>query len=227
MKEEKTTAIVLRSFDYKEHQRIITIFTSEMGLINLIVKGINTKNSYLFSLTTPFTVGEYHFSKGRSELYQYLDGTHLETLPLRENLVHLRAASTIIKAVLASQLPGKPSPKLYLLTLTYLKQIPLFSDPAPLVASYHLKLLKHDGLTRLSAPCSLCAREPTHIHTGEAFCYTHASEKESFFFTKGEWTLLMGLQDSRKFDLLQQLSVGELLQEKIESYFLNRIKQYS
>lgn len=226
MKEEKTEGIVLRSFDYQEHERIITLFTAQMGLITLIVKGINKKNSHLFTLTTPFCLGEYVFTRGRSDLYKYLDGTYLDYLPLRENLIHLRAAIAITKALCNSQLPGKAAPKLYALTMTYLRQIPLFTDPAPLIASYHLKLLKHDGLTHLRIPCSHCAQESSHIHKGESLCYRHAVSNESFFFTKDEWEILMGLQDTRQFKDLQLLPVGPLLQEKIENYFLNRINQY-
>ncbi|HSX03991.1 MAG TPA: DNA repair protein RecO [Rhabdochlamydiaceae bacterium] len=225
MKEENSEAIVLRSFDYQEHQRIITLFTPDSGLIQLIVKGINQKNLHLFSLTTVFCRGHYHFIRGRSDLYRYLDGSCLELLPLRDNLIHLRAAASITKALLHSQLPGKPSPRLYALTLAYLKQIPLFDDPAPLVVSYQLKLLKHDGLTHLRAPCSLCANEASHLNKGQALCLSHAVP-DSFFFTHHEWSTLIELQDSRQFESLKQVAIGPHLQEKIENYFSNRIRQF-
>jgi DNA repair protein RecO (recombination protein O) len=224
MKEENLSGIVLRSFDYQDNQRIITLFTPDSGLIQLIVKGVSQKNLHLFSLTTVFTVGQYHFTRGRTDLYRYLDGTHLEFIPLRENLVHLKAAGAITKALLTSQLPGKTAPRLYQLTLAYLKQIPLFTDPLPLVLSFQLKLLKHDGLTHLKGPCSLCANEVTHLNKGQAFCYSHAGPS-SYFFTQHEWDILLKLQDARQFQPLEQLNIEQILQEKINNYFFNRLQQ--
>ncbi len=225
MKEENSEAIVLRSFDYQEHQRILTLFTPESGILQLIVKGLNQKNLHLFALTTVFCIGHYHFAHGRSDLYRYLDGTCLELLPLRENLRHLQAGAAIAKALLHSQMPGKPSPRLYALTLAYLKQIPHFENPAPLVSSYQLKLLKHDGLTHIRLPCSLCAMEASHLNRGQTFCYSHALP-DSFFFTQSEWSALIELQDARQFEPLKQIALEPLLQEKIDHYFSNRIRQY-
>ncbi len=145
--EEKHEGLVVKSIDFKDRQKIITIFTPTRGLISLIVKGITRTRPHLLTLTSPFTQAEFHFSVRRSDLYLLRDGTPLETHHnLRENLTTLTAATSLLKALTGSQLPGKPAPALYQLTLAYLKHLPSFSTPTALTASYHMKLLKNFSL---------------------------------------------------------------------------------
>ncbi len=144
---EKTEGIVLRSLDYKERERIVTLFTKEAGLISLIIKGLSKKNFHLLSLSTPFCCAEFIYTKGRSDLYRFQDGSLLEGYPLlRTKWNHLKTAASLTQNILHSQLPGKSAPLLYALFNTCLKQIAHFEDPAPLVASFTLKLLAHEGL---------------------------------------------------------------------------------
>ena len=106
--EEKHEGLVLRSLDYKDRQKIITLFTPTLGLISLIVKGITRKKTHLLTLTSPFTQGEYLFTIHRSDLYPFRDGTPLHTHHfLREQLSHIQAATTFAKALLSSQPPSK------------------------------------------------------------------------------------------------------------------------
>ncbi|NGX59326.1 MAG: DNA repair protein RecO [Chlamydiae bacterium] len=196
--EEKHEGLVLRSIDYKDRQKIITLFTPTRGLISLIVKNITRKKSHLLTLTSPFTQAEYHFSIRRSELYTYCDGTPINThLNLRENLTHLKAAILLAKALLTSQLPNKPAPDLYLLLLTYLKYLPTFADPTSLTASFYLKLLKHDG------HLSPSHREPP--------------------FTPNEWNELLPLLTTRNITTLRQITTSPDLHHQIETHFHKKI----
>lgn len=207
--------LVLRSLDYRDHQKIITLFTKTRGVISLIVKGISQKKSHLLSLTSPFTHGEYCFSIGRSDLYQFKEGHPLTThLALRSNLKHLQAASAMIHALLASQLPGKPAPKLYALTLTYLGKLSQSKDTASLTSSFLLKLLKHEGHLALSPHCVHCQRPATHLCHGEPHCPAHLPGK-GYPFTKGEWEALMVLTETRSIKTLEETVVSLALQEKI------------
>lgn len=195
---EKHEGLVLRALDYKDRQKIITLYTPTRGLMSLIVKGINRKKSHLLTLTSPFTRAEYHIQIGRSQLYTFLDGTPLTTHhDLRKALPHLNAATALAKALLTSQMPEKPSPALYLLTLNYLKNLPLFPNPSALTASYHLKLLKHDG--HLS---------PDHPESP---------------FTVDEWRSLLPLLNARSIPTLREQTITPKLLIKVETYFQKKM----
>jgi hypothetical protein len=142
-REERAEGIVLKAINHKDQERIITLFTRQHGLMSLIVKRIK---NYMM-LTTPLCHAEFIYTKGRSELYRFQDGTVIDGLiQLRNHLRHLQAAGDMVQAILQSQLPGKPSPKLYELLLACLKALPEFPDPLSLTLAFRLKLLAHEGV---------------------------------------------------------------------------------
>ncbi len=219
MQEEKTEGIVLRSQDYNERHRIITLF-SPLGLISLIVKNISRKNARLLTLTTPFSHGEYLYSEGRSDLFKYHDGSLLDDhLDLRQNLKSLQTAGALANAILASQMAGKPAPALFALYKTYHKQVCNFDDPAPLVASFTLKLLKHEGLLSLSSDCAKCEIISAHfLHQGESFCSQHA-EPDAMPFSAAEWEMLLALERAKQFSELRTIASLLLLSRRFSRFF--------
>jgi DNA repair protein RecO (recombination protein O) len=226
MHEAKTEGIVLRSQDYKERHRIITLF-SPQGLISLIVRGISRKNACLLTLTTPFTHGEYLYRQGRSDLLQFHDGTLLDDhLILRQNLKSLQAAGSLASAILTSQMTGKPAPALFLLYKSYHKQVSQFDDPAPLLASFYLKLLKHEGLLSISPHCAHCAHCEASLarflYDGESLCSQHHVQG-AFPFSSSEWETLLSLDTAQQFSTLRTLQLPPLLLQKIQTLFLSRI----
>jgi DNA repair protein RecO (recombination protein O) len=223
MHEEKTEGIVLRSQDYKERHRIITLF-SPQGLISLIVKGISRKNARLLTLTTPFNHGEYIYYQGRSDLFRFHDGATLnDHLDLRQNLRSLQTAGALANAVLTSQMTGKPSPALFALYKSYHRQIRSFDDPEPLLASFYLKLLKHEGLLSLSSHCASCKEGMAQaFDNGESFCYQHARQG-AISFSSSEWEKLLSLESAPQFSTLRSLQLPSLFLKKVQALFLSRI----
>jgi DNA repair protein RecO (recombination protein O) len=145
-REEEHEGLVLRAIDYKDRQRILTLLTPDRGILSLIIKGISPKKPHLLALSTPLMHAEYLMRAQRSELYSFVDASPLTTHSnLRASLPHLTAATTILRSLLSTQLPGKPSELLFRLTLSYLHHLPSAPDPEPLTSSYLLKLLKHEG----------------------------------------------------------------------------------
>jgi DNA repair protein RecO (recombination protein O) len=223
MDTEHIEGIVLRSQDYKEAHRIITLFTPE-GLLSLIVRGISRKNTRLLSLTTPFCHGEYHFRRGRSELFSFRDGTVLDDhFDLRGSLASLQTAGALASAILSSQLAGKPAPALFLLYKAYHKQAALFKNPGALLASFYLKLLKHEGLISLSSQCAQCeSLQPLLLHEGESLC-SHHQALGGFHFSSLEWDFLLALDSASQFSALSNLLIPPTLPTKIHTLFLSQI----
>jgi hypothetical protein len=199
MKEETTEGIVLRSSDYKERQRIITVLTLDAGVMSLIVKNISKNNAHLIALTTPFCRSEFVYKKGNSELMSLLEGTPLdEHGGLRQSYAHISAAGEIIQAILLSQLPGKPAPALYQLLQVYLKQLSSFPNPENLLCSFYLKVLKHEGMIAASEP------DPT--------------------FSTVEWSQVAQLLEARAFLQLKQTPILPGLKAKIHHYFKENLR---
>lgn len=148
--EEKVEGIVLKAISFKENDRILTLYTPEQGVMSLYVRGLSKKKPTLTNLATPLCRGEYLFRKGRSDLHKFLDGSILDLhLSLRKSYHHLEVAGKILHTMHETQLPGKSSPALYALLASYLKKLGDAKYPETLSASFHLKLLKHEGLLAL------------------------------------------------------------------------------
>jgi DNA repair protein RecO len=222
MQHQESEGLVLRAIEYKQQQKILTLLTRNQGIIHLIAKGINQKKSHLFSLTTPFSIGEFHYTIHRSELYSLRDATlknaHLE---LRTNLSYLQAAGQICNALIASQLPGKSAPLLYKLALSYLEQIPLFEDLSSLIPSFLLKILKHEGLLSSHQSCTHCESPPTHLSFGEPLCSSHAPYFAQKMEEK-EWEPFFALLEVHRFSTLKVLALKSPLNEKIIRSFQER-----
>ena len=131
MLEEKTEGIVLRSQDFKERHRIITLFTHQ-GLISLIV-------SEHLAEKYPLALPHYPLLSWRVSctaeatrtLLRFHDGTILDDhFNLRQSFSSLQVAGALANAILTSQMPGKPSPALFVLYKSYHKQVPCFNDPS-------------------------------------------------------------------------------------------------
>lgn len=205
----ETLGLVLRSIDYRDRQKIVTLFTPE-GLFSFIIKGLNPKKPQLLQLTTPLTLAEYELKETRGELYRFVDGTpHTSHPSLRSSYATLEAGLTIAGHLLSTQLPGKPAPALYQLTLSYLANLP--RDPATLLASFRIKLLKHEGLLNLSPNCLYCDRPALFLSRGESTCDKHRS---------GSMPLPSLHLDSRTFAKLTP--IGEEEQEQIYRMFIER-----
>jgi DNA repair protein RecO (recombination protein O) len=59
----RVQGIVIRSMDYGENNKIITLFTREMGKVALIVRGAKKMKSRYSSVAQLFTCGDYLFFK--------------------------------------------------------------------------------------------------------------------------------------------------------------------
>lgn len=225
MNHEKTEGIVLRSLDYKDRQKIITLFSKEAGMISLILKGLTGRNTRLLALSSPFCQAEFIYRKGKSNLYTFIDGSTInENLHLRSQLSFLQTAGTLSKGILTSQLPGKPTPALYQLFSTYFKHISTFQDPTPLISSFYLKLLKHEGLLELSPLCAACAALSAHaLHEGESYCHHH-SPSGAAHFTEQEWAILLGLTHAQHFQQVRSIALSTKLTNFISDYFHLRLK---
>lgn len=59
----KLTAIVLETKDYKEKDKLVTLFSLESGIVNAVMKSVKGSNAKLKSAKEPFCFGEYLISE--------------------------------------------------------------------------------------------------------------------------------------------------------------------
>ena len=75
--------LIIRSVDMKEADRLVTIFTEEMGIVSAIAKGARSLRSRYMSSTMLFCYGSY-------ELYKKGEYYWIREAELHESFFHLR-----------------------------------------------------------------------------------------------------------------------------------------
>ena len=61
---QKCEGIVLRTTDYGETNKIVTLYTREWGKIGVMARGAKKPKSRLSAITQPFTYGYFLLQKG-------------------------------------------------------------------------------------------------------------------------------------------------------------------
>jgi DNA repair protein RecO (recombination protein O) len=212
-----TEGITLKSVNFRDYDRIITVFTYRFGLVKFIVRGGCRPKNNLHILTLPITRGDFIYSLGKNEIHKIHEGSLINAhLTIRRSGALLEAASQMIQLVWKYQLPEKPSPKLYELLLFCLGKLPFVKDPKVMVALFRLKQLKHDGLFVPSEKCSTCQREDDfmYMYECEFFCKEHAP-LGSVILNQNELKTIFVLTHTKDMNHIKELEVESELQEKI------------
>jgi len=109
----KSKGIVLRSIRYGEADRILDLYTQDVGLVSMIAKGIRRTQSRFGGRLEPLSCVEFLAYEGRT-----LDTiTQVEVLRsfrgVREDLVRLEVAGSIISAVRALSGSGEADRRIF------------------------------------------------------------------------------------------------------------------
>lgn len=215
----KTEGIVLQATNYREYDKILTIFTPHNGLLKLFVKATKKTKLNLHPYSVPLAKGEFLYSEGKA-LCKLHEGSLLNSHhELRNSLECLETAAKMISALLKSQIGDKSSPKLYLLFSFYLENLQNSKYPETVYISFLLKLLKHEGILQRGG-CTYC-KEPlkfSYRYGGESFCEKHAL-KGSQSFSEEEEKILFFLSEGRDFSKIGSFPLDKSFISKIISLF--------
>ncbi|MEL7431472.1 MAG: DNA repair protein RecO [Chlamydiota bacterium] len=198
---EKVEGIVLQIIPHLQRSRIVKMYTP-LGLLSFFQKTAQKKGAQNGQIFDPFSQVEMFYEKKRSTLYRIEDSSVIDWgLSIRSTMGTLFAAGAMAKALLRSQLPEKPSPKLYALFACYLKHLPLGIDPDVLTGSFLLKLLLHEGIIDLQDRCFYCGKEAQGLSNGVSACKEHLEKKEREFSPQ-EWQSLFVMGKAQRISHL-------------------------
>jgi DNA repair protein RecO (recombination protein O) len=161
----RTEAIVLRSIRYGEADRILHLYTPNLGRVSAIAKGARRARSRFGARLEPFFHVRAVLHEGRSEL---LTVTGVDTIaahgPLREYAATLDAAARACDAVTRLFETADPHPEVFQLLANELGL--LAADPTHAHAgnglAFRLKLLLAAGIVPQLAACAMCG-ETEHL----------------------------------------------------------------
>lgn len=155
----KAEGIVIRSIDYGEGNKILTVWTKEYGKISLMARGARKMKSSLSSVAQLFTYAHYSFFMGSKGMGTLSQGETLQSFRgLREDLMQTAYAAYFVELVDKITHDREPDAYLYKLLLTTLTYIQDKKDPEVLARLFELKLLIIAGYKPVLDACVLCGQ---------------------------------------------------------------------
>lgn len=217
----RVEGIILKVIPFGDYDQILSLFTAEIGLVKLFIKGSRSRKRGLQGICIPLTGVEAIYKEKNSELFGCQEMTLIESYRfLRNDLNYLKAACDMLNAVESTQLPCKPAPQLYALLLYFLARIPDCTDLAALTASFRLKLLRHEGLITFPLECLFCQatlKNAFHFQ-GETFCEAHRTAG-TVEFEEEEVRLLEHLATCQSFQGIAETVLTEQFKSKFAYVF--------
>jgi len=156
----RVEAVVLRHSDYGEADRLLTLYTRQLGKTRAVAKGARKIASRKAGHIEPFTHVKLQLAQGRDMLILTQADTVDAYQPLREDLILTSQASYVIELLdrFTYQDETENSAIFNLLTAT-LARLASKSDPWLVIRYYEMRLLDHLGFRPQLFECANCRRE--------------------------------------------------------------------
>lgn len=148
-------ALVIRTREYGESDRLLTLFAREKGKIQAVAKGVRKPKSRQRAGTQLFTYADFLLYRGRS-LDTVNQVNPRESFPfLGNDLDRTLAASGIAELLDIASMPEQPQLELFALTLTAFFLLEHY-DPILVQCAYALRLLTVLGYSPCLDKCVEC-----------------------------------------------------------------------
>lgn len=152
-----TSAIVLRRSDWRDYDRMVTLFTPEFGRLDAVARGCRKPKSPLINAAEPFTCGEYQITRvmGRNTIAQCRITENFFALRADyDRLVHGAYWLRLINEVVMPEEPNEALFHMTLRALSYLTHSEL--PPQLLTAMFEMQLWQLTGFAPNVSQCLIC-----------------------------------------------------------------------
>ncbi len=232
----KTQGIVLRYVNYRDADRIVTLFSRELGKIQVTARGCRRQKSRLLVATELFCYGEYilYLRQGRYTMTQceikddfYNIRTNLDTLAYSTYLINLCEEAVQ---------PGDGNSYLFRLllnALTYLSYSDL--NPLDITLIFSLKMIDLLGYRPQLSACVRCGSENLDAvvfssREGGVLC-RKCNNVDPFAYNIHKGTLqtmkyILQMDSARMGTLRMGEEIQEELKKVIKAYLTQRLEKH-
>ena len=188
-------AIVLRYADYKENDRMLTLFSLEQGKLSVAIKGVRKNGSKLRHASEIFTYGEYIVAKSKDR-YTVTQFNPIDSFyNLRLDFDKLSAGILMLNICEETIFEGTCDHQLFVLVLRCLNQLCNSSSPASdIISIFLLKYCVYGGYSPTLDFCVHCNSKTNLTHfdasRGGACCKECADATDLPFISSGALYLM-------------------------------------
>ncbi|MEH7124103.1 DNA repair protein RecO [Bacillus sp. JJ1773] len=182
---EKCEGIIIRTTNYGETNKIVTLYTREWGKIGVMARGAKKPSSRLAAVTQPFTYG-YFLVQRSSGLGSLQQGEMISSMrSIREDIFLTAYASYIVDLTDKGTDDRKPNPYLFELVYQSLNLVNEGFDAEIIVNIFEMKMLNTFGLYPVLNQCTVCSSTDGHfsfsIREGGLICH-RCLEKDPYHY---------------------------------------------
>jgi DNA repair protein RecO (recombination protein O) len=153
----RVDAVVLRHSDYGEADRLLTVFTRQMGKLRVVAKGARKIASRKAGHIEPFTHVKLQLAKGRDMFLVTQADTVDAYLSLRDDLTLTTQAVYVLELLDRFAFEdGSESPATFKLLTETLSRLAAQADIWTVLRYYEMRLLDHVGFRPQLFECANC-----------------------------------------------------------------------
>ncbi|MGG7176514.1 DNA repair protein RecO [Clostridium paraputrificum] len=216
----KCNGVVIKTLDFKENDKLVWLYTENLGKITTIAKGAKKSKSKFLSITLPLCYGEYMVFKGKN-MFNLQEGKIINSFQgLLDNLDKLTYSSYICELIDIAVLEGETNRWLFkeFITTLYLLSTDAI-DYGLLIRSFELKLLKATGYGLVLDSCTLCKKKISLSNYISLSYYggvcDECSKEHGLYLSKGAYNALKYLSNTSS-DKIYRLNLSEDIKKEIE-----------
>ncbi len=177
----KAEGVVIKTMDYGETNKIITLFTKQYGKVSILVKGAKKPKSRFHSLVQMFSHGEYIFFLGKEMGTLNHGEVEQRFTDMIEDIEKTAYAAYMVELLDKMTESKVPQPHLFNQLLSSLEQINAGKDAEMIAMMFEAKLLQETGYRPQLQSCVICGNTD-HLHSfsvrhGGMICNKHDEEQ--------------------------------------------------
>lgn len=154
-----TNAIVLRRADYRENDRMLTLFSPTLGRVEALCRGCRRQKSPLMAASEVFCTGEYVLYQSRERMTVVSCAVSDTYYPLRSDFDRLAHGMYALELCAAAVQPGEENERLFLLLLRSLAHLCYGqTQPRRVTAVFIMGILSLLGFRPQVGRCARCGK---------------------------------------------------------------------
>ncbi|MCP8616894.1 DNA repair protein RecO [Salirhabdus salicampi] len=224
---EKVSGIVIKTKDYGETHKIVTLFTKEKGKIGLVARGAKKPRSSMAAVTQPFVYGLFMIQSGRN-LGSLLQGEVIDSMrEIKEDLMKTAYVSYLAELTDKVLDSSEPDPYLWDQFLQSLERISEDETAEFISMIYEMKLYEKGGFAPTLRGCVSCGKTEHIAHfsiqEGGFLCATCRHQDSEAMFLNEKLVKILQLIRYINVSRVGKISIKKesrkLLRDLLDSYY--------
>ncbi|MDD2510891.1 MAG: DNA repair protein RecO [Syntrophomonas sp.] len=225
----RSRAIVIKNMDYRESDKLVTIFSEHEGKMKAVARGIKKPRSSLRACVQPFCHSSLFFSRGKG-MSLITQGKLLEFYGnTREDFDRSLYALYLMELLDKSLMDGIAIPRLYTTTLEVLSFLNQSGYNPLLIRYFEMSLLVNLGYSPVLDHCVLCGNKDDlklfSLPDGGMLCRDCSYQSSGAVSLSKETLALIGFLGRSRLATVERVRVSNKALKELE-YFLEKYLEY-